>query len=176
MSRRFLRGRVPRWLAWAAVVAAGPPTAAPRALAAPGSQVENARAMLADVALVPLDGVSQLNATLGAQGAEGCFALRDVPDALLYAARLKAAAAASLLRRRMLLRRSRSLLQEAYPGVGRMQVNRRVCGMELPSAWLDRGRPSRWSHVGVSHADGGDRVGGRGCVCESKLIGFCQLP
>lgn len=135
-----------------------------------------ARAMLADVALVPLDGVSQLNATLGAQGAEGCFALRDVPDALLYAARLKAAAAASLLRRRMLLRRSRSLLQEAYPGVGRMQVNRRVCGMELPSAWLDRGRPSRWSHVGVSHADGGDRVGGRGCVCESKLIGFCQLP
>ena len=36
-----------------------------------------ARAMLADVALVPLDGVLQLNATLlGAQGAEGCFALQ----------------------------------------------------------------------------------------------------
>ena len=56
--------------------------------------------------------MEQLNATLTAQGAHGCFAVRRIPDPLLYAARLKAYAADSVQRRRLLL----------YTAVGRIQV------------------------------------------------------
>ena len=91
-----LPGLVPA--AVAAVVAAGSPTVAPRALAAPGSQVENARTMLADAlrdrgALAAALAVSE--AALAAEGraAEASWEGAGSPSAAVAAAVAAAAAA-----------------------------------------------------------------------------------